>query len=397
MNILFIGTTDIRGGAASVSWAIKSFLEREGHQVSMFVADKRSDDPNVKIIPRVFSQKLLSFLFSDETFIHTDWILETKEFKEADVIHCHNLHGRFFNLETLGKMAKLKPVVWTLHDEWALTPHCACTLQGTEMKNGLYVCPGKDTPPRVLWENTDKLVAYKNRVYKDAHFTVVSPSLWLKERAQKTALGGQEIVHIPNGIDTSIFVQSEQRSAREQLNLPLEKKIILFLAEGAKTNIWKGWEYAEAAMKRLSSDDRVLFVCVGSDEEYEDEPHVIYRKKVSDKVELSRYYSAADAFVLTSVAENFPLVVLEAMSCGAPVVSFDVGGVREVVLHKENGYVAEYRNVDDLIEGIKWVLGLPAESLKQIALTSREKIKMHYDLKEMVESYVALYSRLLKK
>jgi len=129
MNILIIGTTDILGGAAKVSWDIKSALQKGGHKVSMFVADKRSKDRDVKVIPRVFWRKLLDFILAIEYFVYTDWILNTDEFKSADIVHCHNLHGRFFNLRTIQKMSLMKPVVWTLHDEWAITPHCAYTLE----------------------------------------------------------------------------------------------------------------------------------------------------------------------------------------------------------------------------------------------------------------------------
>src|SRR3989344_38401 len=118
MKILQIGTIDKAGGAAQVSWDLKTELEKRGHFVSMFVQDKVSQDKNVFKIPPTFpKQGIVSrILANDIDFYNTDYILKTQEFKEADIIHCHNLHGYFFKLDTLWKLSEKKPVVWTLHD-----------------------------------------------------------------------------------------------------------------------------------------------------------------------------------------------------------------------------------------------------------------------------------------
>ena len=264
MNVLIIGTTDILGGAAKVSWEIKKTLEREGHTVNMFVADKHSNEINIKVIPRQKWRKVIGFLLASEDLISTDWLLETLEFKNADIVHCHNIHGRFFNLGTLEKMSNLKPVVWTLHDEWALTPHCAYTLEGTTLKNGLYVCPSIDTNPRLLWDNTDALAKARIALYEKLKIHLVTPSLWLKERVEKTVLRNQDVRNIPNGIDTKTFVQTNKNIARTKLNLPQDKKIVLFLATAGKANTWKGWVYTDEVILRYKNNPDVLFLNVGN-------------------------------------------------------------------------------------------------------------------------------------
>jgi len=100
MKVLLIGTTDILGGAAKISWQLKSALEARGDEVALYVADKRSSDLHVKVIPRPYWRKVLSVLLADDRWFSTDWLLETEDFKNADVIHCHNLHGRYFDLGT---------------------------------------------------------------------------------------------------------------------------------------------------------------------------------------------------------------------------------------------------------------------------------------------------------
>jgi glycosyltransferase involved in cell wall biosynthesis len=395
MNILMISTTDILGGAAKVAWDIKTALEERGDVVNLFVADKRSDDPSVSVIRRSKWRKVIGFLFASEDLIATDWILKTEEFKNADIIHCHNIHGRFFNLSTLKKMSLLKPVVWTLHDEWAITPHCAYTLEGTTMKNGLYVCPSISTPPRLLWDNTKRLAKKRNDLYASTKFHIITPSRWLLERAKKTALVTHDIRLIPNGIDTHSFIQTDKRQARVKLNLPENKKIILFLATAGKANTWKGWKYTEEVIGHYQNDPNVLFLNVGNLVNEKNQKNIEYRGHVRSASELALYYSAADLLLFTSIAENFPLVILEAMSCGLPIVAFDVGGVKEVVTHGENGYICPYKNIPKLLEGVDSLLNYPDETTKKISQQSSAKIRSRYNTANMTNLYVDLYQELL--
>jgi glycosyltransferase involved in cell wall biosynthesis len=395
MNILFIGTTDILGGAAKVSWDIKSTLEKQGHKVSMFVADKRSDDPSVKVIPRQPWIKYLNFLLATDDFLKSDWILNTKEFKEADIVHCHNIHGRFFNLSTMQKMSLIKPTVWTLHDEWAITPHCAYTLEGMEMKNGLYVCPNISVPPRLLWDNTTYLTWRKKSIYNKMKVHIITPSIWLRDRVMKTPLCAQDVRLIPNGIDVEQFTMSNKNEARKSLGLPEHKKIILFLANDAKNNTWKGPEYAEEIIERFKDDPSVIMLSVGNLSSHSDTEKIIYHGKIEKKNELALYYSAADLLLFTSIAENFPLVILEAMSTGLPIVSFDVGGVKEVVEHGINGYIAPYKSIDGIMEGIRWVGNLSEKELERIRFESTEKIKKCYSSTHMIEKYISLYHEII--
>lgn len=395
MNLLIISTTDILGGAAKIAWELRRASKERGDTVSMFVADKRSNELDVHIIPRSYWRKILGFLFATENFLSSDWILDTPEYKNADIVHCHNIHGRYFNLRTLEKMAHEKPVVWTLHDEWAITPHCAYTLEGTTLKNGLYICPTIGTPPRLLWDNSDALGKDRIALYKRIQLSVVTPSLWLKKRVEQTALKNQTIHHIHNGIDTQAFIQTDCKEARKKLQLPLDKKIILFLATAGKANTWKGWVYTEAVMKHYSNREDVLFLNVGNLQPEQPEPHVEYRSHVHDPHELALYYSAADVLLFTSIAENFPLVILEAMSCGLPIVAFDVGGVREVLEHTKDGYLCRYRNSTDLIAGLEWVWALPTTERFKLSAASSAKIKASYDITRMTANYHTLYHSLL--
>src|SRR3989339_266899 len=350
MNILQIGTTDKRGGASAVAWSLKEYVDKNGGKSTMFVADKLSKSDDVFVIKRNKIRRYLSFLFSTEDLYKTDWILKTKEFKEADVVHCHNLHGRFFNLATLQKMSLIKPVVWTLHDEWAITPHCAYTFEGSSITEGFVDCPNKEMSPRLLWHNEKVIKSKKKKIYDNSKLNIVVPSLWLKKRLEQSILSKHNIKLIYNGIDTNKFKKINKQEARKKLKLPKDKKIVLFLADGGINNPWKGWNYTMKVVKEFEEKENVIFLCVGNNENMEKEntKKIMYVGIVDNNI-LNEYYSACDVILITSLADNFPLIVLEAMSCGLPVVSFDTGGIKEAVIHQENGYIAGYKNIKEII------------------------------------------------
>jgi len=129
----------------------------------------------------------------------------------------------------------------------------------------------------------------------------------------------------------------------------------------------------------------------------QDEKNVKYVKHVNNKEELALYYNSADVLLFTSIAENFPLVILEAMACGLPIVSFDVGGVKEVVTHTENGYIAKYLDSNDLISGIKWLFSQNDANIDAISERSAQKIRNEYNISNMIGKYILLYSKLYGK
>src|SRR3989338_10616392 len=179
MNVLQINTADTRGGAAKVAYSLKQELEKKGHTTSMFVARKYSNEESVKILndSRTLSgrirKKLAYWLANDIDVFSSDHILKTSEFKSADIIHCHNLHSNYFNLRTLKKISALKPVIWTFHDMWPITAHCAHSFddstsssQGGIKDTGFFACPSLDIYPPIAWHNEKYLEKIKAGIFR---------------------------------------------------------------------------------------------------------------------------------------------------------------------------------------------------------------------------------------
>ncbi len=400
MNVLEINTADTKGGAGKIAYQLKNGLNQKGHKASMIVSKKYSQDDDVVLI-RPYNNlrqrilKKLSYLSADDLdFYGSDRILKNPLLKNADIVHCHNLHTYYFNLSTLEKISKIKPVVWTFHDMWPITAHCAHSF-GDNIKNGFFVCPSLDIPIPIAWHNEKYLESKKRKIYESSNFHIVVPSLWLKNKVEKSLLSSKPISVIYNGVDTNIFKPLNKQECRQKLELPQNKKIILFLAKRGQLNPWKGGSYAEDAISALTDRPDIYILDIGGDEN-----KTIGNRKfisfINDEQTLVEYYSAADILLYPSIADNCPLVVLEAQACGLPVVAFKTGGIPEIIGHKETGYIAEYKNTQDLISGVKYCL---APKKVSGAFSALEKVPdtFNFNLDMMVDKYVELYSSILNK
>lgn len=414
MNILQVSQSDSGGGAAAIALAIKRGLDARGIANSLAVGRKSTSDNAVVELKQNKADRMRAFLTGKSEHLAMSEFFASEQYKQADIVHLHNIHGRYFSLDALPRISREKKLIWTLHDEWALTPYCACTYQADGLLDGLYLCPSIKDYRRKLFANENRfsarkyfmflresykavfydrqtLAAQKKRIYDATKMCLVAPSDWLRKRAERTPLAGQTIKTIPNGIDADFFKSSDKQEARRKLSLPMDKKIVFFVADGGRDTIYKGWNYA---LPVVSQSPDVLFICAGNDiSSAFQEKNVLYLGRVG-KDELAAYYSAADILLYPSLADNFPLVVLEAMACGLPILTFAVGGVAEAVEHKVNGYVACYGDSVDLLSGWYWLASLNRENLSLINNLNRQKIQDKFSEKSMVERYLELYESL---
>ena len=405
-NILVIGTTDNRGGAASVSWSMHNSLSDHGYEIRYLVAQNHSHKPYVESIikeSRALScldrftgknisgmiRMLKSYLFANDLDYGAESsILEHPWYKQADIIHLHNLHGSYFRLDTLLQMDQEKKIVWTLHDTWAVTGKCAHIADPHKWESGYHKCDSLSSYPPMLWDNTRYLWNKKKSIYSQLkNTTIVTPSRWLGD-----IVGNSILEHLPhrfvyNGVDTKQFYSASRDRARSALGIPLTQQVVLMVGDGGKANPYKGWEYAN----NIQSDPQfadILFLAVGGKNSREGN---IWATGPIPHDKLVTYYQAADVFLFPSITENCPLVVLEAMACGLPVVAFNVGGVPELIGHKVNGYIAKYKDARDLSVGLSWQLGLNNNKRLSMSKKNIKRVKTNYSLTQMIENYQELY------
>lgn len=418
INILQINTNDFHGGAAQVTHLLKNGLNLSGNRSTMLVANKSlADDQSFlinydqtirywsKLSKKIIGKDLPSFIkfkirdffragiANDIEFFSND-LENFEEYKKADIIHLHNLHGNYFNLKSLRTIAKEKPIVWTLHDMWAFTGHCSYSYACDKWQSECKECPDLSIYPALYWDNTRYLFRKRKKIYDNLRLNIIVPSLWLKQKVEKSILKDQNINLIYNGINIDELKPYNKILARNELKLPVDKKIILFLAAGGKNDDRKGWNYTEEIIKFCGD---YLFLCIGGKSQEKQVKNLININYIESKEILAKYLSAADIFLFPSLAENFPLVILEAMACGTPIVSFDVGGVKEAMVHSQNGYIAKYKDIKDLLSGIKYLSELDNNETRRMAENSIERVKNNFSLEIMTEKYSKLYQKIINE
>ena len=413
MRILIVNTSERTGGAAVAANRLMQALNAHGVKAKMLVREKLSDQLTVVAHPqqrrlrwaflweRLMIWMRLRFrrerLFDIDTGYCGADITQLPEFREADIIHQHWINQGMLSLQQLRKVLDTgKPVVWTMHDIWPATAICHLTLDCRRFEQQCGHCrllPGdsENDLSTAVWRRKQQLLA-------DRQIAFVACSQWLAGEARRSALlKNQMVSSIPNPIDSHLYKPGDQRAARQALGLPTEGRMILFVSQRA-TNPYKGMPYLIEACHQLANDlpaDTFVAILGGHAEELVQQlPFKTYALGyVNDEHRIAQVYQAADVFVLPSLSENLPNTIMEAMACGVPCIGFRVGGIPEEIEHRKTGYVADYRNANDLAAGLRWVLcEADREALSKACVS---KVAQCYSQQSVAQQYIKLYQNLL--
>lgn len=399
MKIVILNTSERTGGAAVAAGRLGKALKQAGIQVDKLVRD----DTWLNRF-RFYWERLIIFLCNHlnrknlfaVSIANTGTDLSgNPSVKEADIIHLHWINQGFLSLKDIEALVKLnKPIVWTMHDMWPCTGICHHARDCEKFQTGCESCfflksKGKDLSTSVF----DK----KLSLYKDANITFVGCSRWLSGRAKKSyLLQDKTVLSIPNPIDTEVYHPMGQGTARELLGLPSGKKLLLFGALNV-TDKRKGIDYLIAALRKIEKPDvgLVVFGQVKDDIRGLFPVPIHSMGYLSDESKIVALYNAVDIFITSSLEENLPNTIMESMACGTPCVGFEIGGIPEMIDHKINGYVTNYKDANDLANGIQWVL----EHGDRQALSDAcvKKVQGNYTEKVVAKQYMALYKKLLQR
>lgn len=415
MNILQINTHDVSGGAARAMYRLHQGLRQQGHNSRILARFCALVDPNVLSVADVIAGSLSSVVaLADqagrrmethlgipfERYPSTKHILESSLFQQAQILNLHNLHGRYFNHHLLPVLSMRKPTVWTLHDMWALTGHCAYSYDCLRWKTGCFDCPLLKEPGRSLVEpaptridHTRRVWRTKRRLYQKSRLHVVAPSKWLCQFVKESILAeAASIQCIPHGLDLAAFQPRDRAMARRALDIPAEAKTILFVADRIARGR-KGFHHLLDALQTIEDAESIVLLTIGSKGTVETELRRFRRRDLgplSDERLMSLVYSAADVFAFPTLADNQPLVLMEALASGTPIVSYDVGGVPEMVRHLETGYLARYNDVGDLAKGLQLLLDDDG-ARSRMSRRCRAIAEAEYSLDTQVRRYRELY------
>jgi glycosyltransferase involved in cell wall biosynthesis len=430
LKIVHIATTDIGGGAAIASYRLHQGLVRLGVDSQMLVAQKFTDDARVHGANTLF-EKLWSrvahqidqiprrFLTSpNPSLISPAWIGDAVVKKalslKPDVINLHWSANGFVRPEALTRLAHT-PLVWTLHDMWAFcggehyTDGDTRYIQGYTPNNRPAGEMGFDLN-RWVWKRKMRVIPRLQR------FRVVTDSYWLGDCARESRLFRDErVIPINYGLDTDVFKPIPKDVARHILNIPTDKKIVLFGAINAAGDTRKGIDLLANALRssatsglhenstQKNGEKNVECLVFGASSPPARASNPLdfgfptrYCGSLTDSIALAVLYSAADVMIVPSREEAFGQTALEALACGTPVVAFRVGGLPDTVKHEQNGYLAEPFDVHDLARGIDWVLS-DEERWQQLSANARRAAVEGFTLEHQARRYVEVYRELLQQ
>jgi len=401
------------GGAAIAANRLHNALLKNGVDSKMLVCEKTSDDTTVigpssklsKYSPKfrnLISHSILKLQKTTNPVQHSLNYFPTGIHKlinsmDIDIVNLHWVNAEMISIKEIAKINK--PTVWTLHDSWAFcgAEHHPALDNDTRYVEG-YIINNRNASDsgidinRWVWNK-------KNRSWKVATMSIVCPSTWLYKNCLGSSLfKNNNIYNIPNCISTDDFSPIDKATARELIGLPPNKKYILFGAVKSTSHPLKGYDLLLKALEKLENLSKVellVFGSLDSDSELQKNIKIRALGHLYDHLSLKLLYNVSDVFVSPSMQENLSNVIMESLVCGTPVVAFDIGGNKDMIKHKVNGYLVDPFYTDDLANGIAWVLDNSEE--KQLAVSARKMAKEKFSEEKVVKQYISFYQSILRR
>lgn len=339
MRVLMINSVCGIRSTGRICTDLAAALEADGHEVKIAYGRETAPEAAARFAVRIGTDTgvrlhaLRARLSDSSGFGSTS---ATKRFVEwiedyaPDVIHLHNLHGYYLDLELLFRALRGygRPIIWTLHDCWAFTGHAAyCEAADCERwESGCFACPKRSDYPKSLVDHSRENWLRKKELFTSVpSLALVTPSEWLAGLVGRSFLREYPVSVIRNGVDTGVFrpVRSEVKK-----RLGIEgKKMILGVA--AVWDARKGLDDCIALSALLGEDCRVVLVGLNEQQLRALPASVLGIRRTDSAQGLAELYSAADYFINPTYEDNYPTTNLEAISCGTPVLSYDTGGSPE--------------------------------------------------------------------
>ncbi len=428
MKVLHLNYTDSGGGSAIASLNLVEAQNKNGIEAKLGVIKKKTNfhfvisllkkrNFFVKLLngvvytiqyalsyikvynfdfPCLFFKTTNSILHSknNKTLIDVNWINNS----DFDIIHLHWINADMISIKDIAKIKK--PIIWTMHDSW---PFCGAEHHPNVLENddryrmgyykynkpksskGIDLC-------RNVWNKKKKYLQKKDIVF-------ISPSTWERDCLKQSKLFSEkECFVIPNIVQKNVFKPFDKLTIRKLLNIPSDKKVLGF---GAAYDIdnpkgIKGSYYLLQLLQNQPLPDDYFLVIFGSvSPSFSSKITVPFFSSgfISNPYIMAQLYNACDCFICPSLIENLPTTCLESICCGVPVTAFNVGGTKDIIEHKVNGYLATPYDVEDLKTGVDYCIS----NYRELSENCLKKAEKDFDNNIIVQKHIEVYESILSK
>jgi glycosyltransferase involved in cell wall biosynthesis len=402
MKLLQINTTVNSGSTGRIAEDIGRVAMANGHE--SYIAFGRGDRPSQSQLLRIGSKAdmylhgLQTLLFDRHGLASaapTEKLIGQIAALKPDIVHLHNLHGYYLHAGKLaGFLQKFaRPIVWTLHDCWAFTGHCAFfdDIGCERWQTGCYQCPKKNRYP-ASWglDRSKQNYADKKAWFsKLPHLHIVTPSRWLAQLVGQSFLKNHPVEVIHNGIDLQQFKPIAEAENLLQKYPIGGRKILLGVA-----SIWdrrKGLDDFMQLNRLITKDFVVALVGLSPAQMKNLPPDIIGIPRTESIRELAAWYTAATAFVNPTWQDNFPTTNLEALACGTPVITYDTGGSPEAI-DPQTGFVVAKGDTAGIWQAVQQVA---TQGKAHYLPLCRARAEAHFNKEDRYRDYLRLYENLL--
>jgi glycosyltransferase involved in cell wall biosynthesis len=415
LSLTLASANDRAGGAAVAASRLRDGLLAQGHAVRYFVQTQTQTHPAtfsakgglVRSLNRmrsgIDSLPLRRYGTSPDQF-STSWLPRRwptlRQAQQGQLLHLHWTNAGFLSVDDIA--STIVPVVWTLHDMWALTGGCQYDAGCGRHTLGCGACPVLGSIAAA--DLSSRRHSRKRRLWRGRPITLISPSQWLAAEARRSPIfEGHRIEVLRNGLDLQRYRPQDRAFARQALGLPADKRLVLFGSINPGSDSRKGYDLLQAAIGHLAAGagpaSALALVVFGSNPERDEQLHglpAFHKGQMNDDVSLALLYAACDVFVAPSRQDNLPNTVVEALACGLPCVAFGIGGLPDLIEHGRNGYLAKPFEAQDLARGIAWCLDGQGQRWQTLCESARRFASEHLDLAQQTARHVALYRDILE-
>lgn len=450
LRVLLVDSVFGRGGAAAITSSLRLGLHSRGHTVAHVVG--HCDDPSAPVMTmpsqrrrlaralgygaarlpghlghlpsrlaaRLQRPKAASPGLENFNFPGSRDLLRLMS-PRPDLVHCHNLHGGYFDLRYLPKLSARVPTLLTLHDAWLLAGHCAHSFGCERWITGCGNCPDLTIPPAIPVDRTADNWRCKRDIFSRSRLFITTPSRWLMEKVDRSILsmGSIDSHVIPNGVDLETYCPSDGRlAARRELGIGFDDFVVVFAANGVRDNVWKDMATLRLALdiasRALNGQARVRFLALGESAppERAGDATLEFVPYVSEAAQVAHYFRAASVYAHAAKADTFPTTILEALACGTPIIATAVGGIPEQVrsldlpaisvgspsysIDNATGILTAPGDADGLAAAMVY-LARDVALVGRLGQNARLDAERRFDVRRQVDTYVEWYRHMLER